>query len=301
MSDNANERKKYVEEFAPAKINLSLHVGPRISNVRHLLQSIAAFADVGDRLIIEENEGVDEFLVTGPFAPDLVNEKNNLVIRALSLIPKPSPIRVTLDKCLPIASGIGGGSADGAAALRAARTFYNMKMSDGDLEALVTDLGADMPVCIRSRSTLMTGSGGTVLTPIQLPRLCAVLINPGVQVPTGSVFRRFDSMGICDVLEHSIPSNANTTETIDALSRARNDLEAPAIELVPEIKEVLTCLRADSRVRLARMSGSGATCFGLVDDFSIAQNLVQLLSEEHTQWWITATQLCIVQVSSVDV
>lgn len=164
---------------------------------------------------------------------------------------------MTLNKCLPVASGIGGDSADGAAALRAARIFYNMTMNDKDLETLVTDLGADMPVCIRSRSTVMSGSGGTTLTPITLPKLCAVLVNPGVQVPTGLVFQRLDAMGIRGTLEHSIPSNRNIEETIEALAHVHNDL-------------------------------------------SIAQNLAQLLTEEQSTWWIKATQLCIVEVSSSD-
>ena len=112
---------------------------------------------------------------------------------------------------------------------------------------------------------MVSASGGTTLTPIKLPRLYAVLVNPGVRVSTGLVFQRSDSMGMCGTLEHNIPSNGNVEETIEALARARNDVEEPAIELVPQIRQVL--------VRLARMSGSGATCFGLVDDLEIAQNL----------------------------
>ncbi len=159
-----------------------------------------AFADVGDRVIPEE--GLDQFLVACCFASDLPNERNNLVTRALSLLHESSPVSVSREKYLPIASGIGGGSADRGADLRAMRIFHNWKISDTELQHMVKELGADVPARVRSRSVVLNGGDGTTLTSAELLTMYALLVNSGAFVLTGLVFRRFYSMGFNGVLEH---------------------------------------------------------------------------------------------------
>jgi 4-diphosphocytidyl-2-C-methyl-D-erythritol kinase len=266
-----------VTAFAPAKINLALHVGPPQADGRHPLTSLVAFASVGDRVTLEEGAG---FSLSGPFASALAGEPDNLVTRALARVVEGRPVRVRLEKMLPVASGIGGGSADAAAALRAARTFFALDLDDAALEAQAAALGSDVPACVRARPAIMTGTG-EALQPFALAPLHAVLVNPGVALSTAAVYRRFDQRGVFGAL--SLDPND--------LPGSRNDLEAAACDLAPEVGAVLEALRASPEARLARMSGSGATCFALVGDAASARRLAEAIGATHSGWWVRSTVL----------
>ena len=231
--------------FAPAKVNLTLHVTGRRADGYHLLDSLVAFADVGDRLRVAPGEGLT---VTGPFAAGVPTGAENLVNRALRLAGETRA--VTLDKQLPHPAGIGGGSSDAAAVLR-------LVGADLPVGALMS-LGADVPVCMGARAARMTGVGEGV-TPVDLPALHGVLVNSGVAVPTPAVFAALRRFGEG---HGTLPDWADAAVLTDWLAAQRNDLEAAAMGIAPQIGEVLSDLRA-AGASLTRMSGSGGTCFGL--------------------------------------
>jgi 4-diphosphocytidyl-2-C-methyl-D-erythritol kinase len=273
-----------VRAFAPAKINLALHVGPPRADGRHELASIVAFCSYGDWVELEE--GAAGLTVTGPFAGALANEADNLVARAIALVAPGRSVRVRLEKNLPVASGVGGGSADAAAALRAARTLFDLPHKDAELAALAAKLGSDVPACLWSRAAIMRGAGED-LSAITLPDFFVVLVNPGVPLSTAAVYRRFDERAAWgDLALKPIGSNA-----IASLSSMRNDLEAAGADLAPQVAAVLSALNNLEQVRLARMSGSGATCFGLVDDRVTAHQLAERLRNAHPHWWVCAARL----------
>ncbi|KIT16642.1 4-(cytidine 5'-diphospho)-2-C-methyl-D-erythritol kinase [Jannaschia aquimarina] len=258
---------------APAKVNLSLHVTGRRADGRHDLDSLVAFADVGDRLTVAPG---DRLSVSGPFAAGVPTDDSNLIRRALREAGERR--NVALDKRLPHPAGIGGGSSDAAAVLRAVGT-------DLSVETLMA-LGADLPVCLLARGARMRGAGERV-EPVDLPPLPAVLVNPGVPVPTGAVFAglaRRDNAPMPDRL----PDWPDAAALTDWLTGMRNDLEPPARALAPPIDEALAALR-DSGADLARMSGSGATCFGLYADKTGAERAAAALGRP--DWWVQATVL----------
>jgi 4-diphosphocytidyl-2-C-methyl-D-erythritol kinase len=279
-----------VSVFAPAKINLSLHVGSPRADGRHPLASVIAFADVGDRLTLAR--GPARLAVHGLFAEPLLAEaapEANLVTRALAVLGVTADIE--LEKRLPLASGIGGGSADAAAALRGANLLHDLRLAPEDLEARGFALGADVPACVRCRPAFMTGAGET-LSDLILPALSAVLVNPGAPAPTGAVYRLFDEMGLGgDLSGETAPVWTSADAAIAGLVGLRNDLEAPACRLAPIISVVLARLRKGPGVRLARMSGSGATCFALVDAAGAAQALTRALRAERPDWWVIPVTL----------
>lgn len=274
-----------IDEAAPAKVNLALHVTGRRADGYHLLDSLVVFADVGDRISVAPAPGTC-LTVTGPCAAGVPTDASNLVLRAAALMPD-APAAITLDKHLPPASGIGGGSADAAATLRALA-----RLSDRPLptrEALLA-LGADVPVCLHGRAVRMSGIGGDLATVPALPPLPAVLVNPGVALSTPEVFRGLERRANppMDVVPEGLDDAAALTRW---LATQRNDLEPPACRLAPVISEVLERLAADAGCLLARMSGSGATCFGLYADDAGALAAAQALRAEHPNWWIAPTRL----------
>jgi 4-diphosphocytidyl-2-C-methyl-D-erythritol kinase len=282
----AAEAPVAVRVFAPAKINLSLHVGAPLANGRHPLASIVSFADVGDVLTLERGENA--LTLTGPFAAALTGE--NLISRALAALGVSA--RVSLEKNLPVASGIGGGSADAAAALRGARALFDLKADDAELGAIAARLGADIPVCIASQPAWMTGAG-EVIQALALPELHAVLVNPGVALATAAVYARFDALGAARPVLDALPPPAwpAAQDAIAGLMAMTNDLEPAAIDLAPEIGAVLEELRGAANVRLARMSGSGATCFALVSDARAARALADAIRTRHGGWWAAPIRL----------
>ncbi|MBS0273050.1 MAG: 4-(cytidine 5'-diphospho)-2-C-methyl-D-erythritol kinase [Proteobacteria bacterium] len=274
--------------FAPAKINLFLHVGDRRADGYHELESLVAFADVGDDLVFEE-AGALSLTVDGPFGAALAGESDNLILWAAhgvaALAGHDLPRRITLTKNLPVASGIGGGSADAAATLRAFLLEWRQEeIRLADFVELAKTLGADVPVCFFGHSAWMYGVGDGIER-TDLPELHAVLVNPGMSVATRDVFSKLTSRSGVDKL-HWPEGFASADEVIAFLKTVGNDLEAPALSLAPAIGEVLKVLRDADGARLARMSGSGATCFGLFADQASAQAAATQIARDHAQWWV---------------
>lgn len=275
--------------LAPAKVNLFLHVGPVQPGGYHPLASLVAFADVGDLITVEPAERLS-LTVTGPFASGLSGEGDNLILRALRALGEVTgagepPLKITLDKRLPIAAGLGGGSSDAAVALKLARQALALDIDDGGLEAIVGVVGADGVMCLRARTALAEGRGDVLSEWPDLPPLHAVLFNPGVPSPTGAVYRAYDEAPQALGQTPRMPRDVSTGSVIGWLAEHRNDLEAPAVGLEPAIAEALAAMGATDEVRLVRMSGSGATVFGLFEDAASAENAARHLSSEYGQAW----------------
>ncbi|MET0182915.1 MAG: 4-(cytidine 5'-diphospho)-2-C-methyl-D-erythritol kinase [Caulobacterales bacterium] len=280
--------------FAPAKINLSLHVGRPQADGRHPLESIVVFADAGDYIWAEDAER-PSLAIAGPFGAALAAESNNLVVRAAQLLAAgaglQNGVKLTLQKNLPIASGIGGGSSDAAAALHALNKLWALGMTDAELANVGAALGADVPACVYGRSCFMTGAGETV-APIDISALSAVLINPGKLAPTGAVYRRFDELNLGGgFVRTAPPSWRDREEALSILSFMRNDLTAPAKDVAPAIADVFSLLDSLGGARLTRLSGSGATVFAIADDAQAADLLAVRISETRPNWWVKPTRL----------
>ncbi|MGC1235778.1 MAG: 4-(cytidine 5'-diphospho)-2-C-methyl-D-erythritol kinase [Xanthobacteraceae bacterium] len=287
-------------ESAPAKVNLSLRVLGRRADGYHDIESLVAFADVGDRLSLTPGDALT-LTVAGPGAAQTGAEADNLVVKAASALAARVPgLRAgafSLEKNLPVAAGLGGGSADAAAALRLLARANKLAPDNPCLHDAACATGADVPVCLDPRPRVMRGIGEMLSAPLPLPRLHALLVNPGVAVPTKLVFSGWrPSANPLRALKRAAdfaasPNIQNGEQLLDWLASEANDLEAPAIALEPVIADVLASLRAAAGCRLARMSGSGATCFALfasaVDSASAGKNL----RAKFPNWWISETVL----------
>ncbi|MFV0410958.1 MAG: 4-(cytidine 5'-diphospho)-2-C-methyl-D-erythritol kinase [Paracoccus sp. (in: a-proteobacteria)] len=263
-----------LSEFAPAKLNLALHVTGQRADGYHLLDSLVVFAGIGDRVSLAP--GPLSLRIEGPFAAGLEAGEDNLCLRAARMAGGDAAI--TLTKNLPVASGIGGGSADAAAVLR------GLARLGVPLPAQPERLGADIPVCLAGQPARMRGVG-ELLDPLPpLPDLHLVLVNPRQAVSTPAVFRalpRKDSPALPD-----LPASWDAAGLIDYLAACRNDLQDPAMVLCPAIGAVLGALEAEGAA-LARMSGSGATCFGIFTDARAAGLAACRIGAKHEDWWIT--------------
>jgi 4-diphosphocytidyl-2-C-methyl-D-erythritol kinase len=282
-------------EFAPAKINLTLEILGRRPDGYHELRSLVVFAqDVGDVVKLTGGD-VAEVETSGPFASDIAG--SNLVDRAIAAFAAKMPSltgSLALVKNLPVASGIGGGSADAAAALRLLSHAYPA-LPEGDLAALARSLGADVPVCVRARPVVMTGVG-EVLDEVALPEdLYAVLVNPRVDVPgnkTAQVFAALGAAALTNVPAKELPPSFSSFADVIAYASARgNDLETPARTLLPVIDIVLAELRQLAGVRLAQLSGAGPTCFALFETKREAEIGATTLQQRQPGWWIKPTRL----------
>ncbi|MGA3400136.1 MAG: 4-(cytidine 5'-diphospho)-2-C-methyl-D-erythritol kinase [Acetobacteraceae bacterium] len=276
--------------FAPAKLNLFLHVTGRRPDGYHVLDSLVAFADCGDEL--RASAAADLSLtIGGPFAAGLAGEADNLVLRAARALAAeagvPAHARLVLEKHLPVASGIGGGSADAAAALRLLCRLWGITPDPAALDLLALRLGADVPVCLRSQPARMGGVGEALEPAPALPACCVLLVNPGVAVATASVFRARSGAFSPPA---RLPDGWGDAATMAAdLALLANDLEAPARGLCPAIGDVLTAIAAQPGCLLARMSGSGATCFGLFADPAAAGRAAGATAR--AGWWVWAGAL----------
>ena len=284
-----------VAVFAPAKINLTLKVGPPRADGLHPLESVVAFADIGD---IVEAEPADDLTLNihGDFAGDLAGDETNLVLRAARALAAaagvPARARLSLQKDLPIASGMGGGSSDAAAALIALNQLWALDWSKAQLAEVGRTLGADVPVFFTGSGAAFMRGAGERCAPAPLPPLPAVLVNPLAPLPTGDVYRQFDLMRLGRELAGDPPPNWPSEEDAVAAMRALgNDLEAPATALMPQIADILVDLRASPTVRHAALSGSGATVFALTRDWDAAESLADLLRGRHPEWWIAEAML----------
>lgn len=273
-----------IKELAPAKINLFLHVGERRDDGFHPLQSLAVFTALGDVLAMEEADDLS-LAIDGPFAKGLAGEADNLVLRAAKALGGRGA-RLTLTKNLPVASGIGGGSADAAAALRGLSQLWNA--GGKDLHEIAAALGSDIPVCIDSTAAFMEGRGEILRPALSIPRVPMLLVNPGVPVPTRDVFAALESRSGAEM---TLPRGhfQDTADLLRFLEANHNDLEAPACKLEPVVGEALRRIAALPGALLARMSGSGATCFGIFADDDCCARAARTLQEAEPGWWVAPT------------
>jgi len=289
VSDHAAEA---FDEFAPAKVNLALHVTGRRSDGYHLLDSVVVFLAMGDRLHVAPAEDLT-LAVTGPQGPG-VPVDGNLVLRAAAALAhaagRPCPgASLTLDKHIPAAAGLGGGSSDAAAALRALNRLWGVGLDSGELMRLGEGIGADVPVCVAPTAARMTGIGECVAPLPALPQVHVLLVNPGCSLATAAVFA-----GLTDPENSGLPDLPGqwrgVAHLVDYLAACRNDLAAPAIAAAPAIQEVLAALAAEPACLLARMSGSGATCFGLFATAEDAARASEAVAQSHPDWWVAAAR-----------
>ncbi len=271
-----------ITQFAPAKVNLALHVTGQRPDGYHLLDSLVVFAGIGDRVSVSSDDTLS-LEVIGADIAEVPSDARNLVLKAARLFDEDKGAKIVLEKNLPTASGIGGGSSDAAAALRALSALWNLPLPSTDN---VLRLGADLPVCMKPEPQRMRGIGEILDPAPVLPRMHMVLANPRVGVTTPSVFGRMTNK-INPPLEDT-PAKMDAAQFVHWLSRQRNDLEVPAISGLPVIQDVLDALEDIPSCCLARMSGSGATCFGLFETAAQAHLAEDTLRAEHQDWWVAS-------------
>jgi 4-diphosphocytidyl-2-C-methyl-D-erythritol kinase len=284
---------------APAKVNLFLHVTGKRDDGYHLLESLVCFTATGDLLTGElRDDGKVTLSITGPMAANLSldDTNDNLVIRAARMLQDASGTKqgadLILDKRLPVASGIGGGSADAAAAIRLLCEMWKLDLDGGTLSRIALSLGADVPVCLHGKTCVMSGIGEEITEIPDLPPVPVVLINPGKAVSTPDIFKARADEGFSD-------ANAWDTKQVfqsgaalaDALSECGNDLTLPATGILPEICDVMNALAREEGCLLARMSGSGATCFGIYDTTEQAERAAHAIAAQNSDWWISPTHI----------
>ena len=268
-----------LSEIAYAKINLALHVRRRRADGYHELETFFAFVDAGDALEVVAAAAGDRLVLSGEFAPLLEDEEGNLVLDALACLPRAQGWTVSLDKRLPVAAGLGGGSADVGAVFRLVEAAQGLP---ADWRARAARLGADVPACVESVSVIGRGTGTELApAPADLAGCPVLLVNPRVPLPTGPVFRGWDGVD-----RGPMPEGSARAVAIGG----RNDLEAPALALCPAVGEVLGAL-SQTGAFVVRMSGSGATCFALYDDEAACEAASARIAETHPHWWRLAGRL----------
>ena len=266
-----------MEEVAYAKVNLALHVRAREADGYHRIETLFAFCEHGDRLSVAEGDRLS-LSVTGPFAGALACEPDNLVLRAARALGGDRSAALTLEKNLPVASGIGGGSADAAATLRLLNRWWDIGASEAELIRIAASLGADVPACVRSRTARGEGRGDLLseATP-DFAGTPILLVNPGVPVSTAAVFSTWDGV--------------DRGPLGTSLEDSRNDLEPPALTIAPAIDAVLARLTGAEGSLLVRMSGSGATCFALFADAASRDEAAAAIGADRPDWWFLASRL----------
>jgi 4-diphosphocytidyl-2-C-methyl-D-erythritol kinase len=298
------------DRLAPAKVNLFLHVGPPGADGYHPVCSLMTFADVGDVVSLDASRTMS-FAASGPFGEGLAGD-DNLIVKARDALMaaydgKWPPFSLTLDKRLPVAAGLGGGSSDAAAALNLICQALNLRRegvspirigmppqeNEEVLAGIARDLGADVTACLAAMPVLARGRGDELDFPPVFPAVDAVLVNPLQPSPTGAVYRAFDDARTgAQANDPAWPDLIETPRDLaNFLSRCRNDLEAPAISLQPAIGEVLAALKVRPETLLARMSGSGATCFAICANDRAAGNLALAIGDLHRDWWVQRCRL----------
>lgn len=284
-----------LHEFAPAKINLYLHITGRRADGYHNLDSLTAFAGIGDEIKLEPAEAFS-FALEGPQARALAQEAvaDNLVVRAAQslaeLTGRPLKVKITLVKNLPVASGIGGGSSDAAAALRALAHHWGLDAEDPRIREAAARHGQDVPVCLTAENCTITAEGVEPAGPLPLCHI--VLVNPGQGLPTAGVYKAYKETSLSFSREARLEKAPATPQELAAMLKTRrNDLTKHAIRLLPEIATILKEIEASPGCLLARMSGSGATCFGLYADRSAARRAAAEILAKSPNWWVTASYM----------
>lgn len=278
---------------APAKLNLYLHITGKRPDGYHLLDGLVAFIDVYDTLEIAAAPALT-FSAKGPFAGDLGDDpSSNLVVRAArdlaAAVGREPNVALALTKVLPVASGIGGGSADAAACLRGLARLWGLDPAGAEVRAVAEGLGADIPVCVDGRAVFIGGIGTELDPAPKLPSAELLLVNPGIALPTPDVYRTRTGAFSPAMRFDRAPANARDLATLLALRH--NDLTAPAIARVPQIETVLDAIAACGGNLLARMSGSGATCFSVFDDAAGAGRAAAEIMRNHPGWWVAGGRL----------
>lgn len=293
------EKPRALTVFAPAKINLYLHVTDKRQSGYHELDSLISFADVGDEIRIE-SANTFQFEINGPFAGALKGkdasaepDSSNLAVKAVwalsHLLGKAASLKLTLTKNLPLGAGIGGGSADAAATLWGLLEFWDQSKNIEGLDALMLKLGADVPVCFSCTGRRVEGIGEVISDAPALPEMPIVLIYPGKPCHTGKIF---DYVGTPYTLPAALPKSFEALDSVVRfLQDTQNDLTAVALKVVPEIHNVLSALKRQDGCLLSRMSGSGSSCFGLFTDEATAQTAASALAQENPDWWVQCSWL----------
>ena len=278
--------RKMIKVIAHAKVNLTLHVVGQRANGYHELQSLVCLTEFGDQIHLSPAADFS-FQVIGPYAAGIPVDESNLVVQAAKFMAqkhsKTLDCQIILEKNLPMASGIGGGSSDAAAVMKALSQYWSVQLPNVD-ELMA--LGADIPVCVTTGLTLMQGVGEDVTHLSAAPNWGVVLVNPNVGVSTPAVFDALNSKQNPSMQDVA----ANCVDTA-WLGDQRNDLEPPAMAMVPEVATVIEAISAAPQCRVARMSGSGATCFGLFTDIKYADEAASHLQQAHPDWWVISTVL----------
>jgi 4-diphosphocytidyl-2-C-methyl-D-erythritol kinase len=293
MAAEDDSESEALEDLARAKVNLFLHVRGRRPDGRHTLESLAVFPETGD-LLTAERSPLPALSLRGPFAAALGAGEDNLVARAVAALAAETGegqgVSITLDKRLPVASGVGGGSADAAAALRLAMRLWGRAPSLEALRRLALELGADVPVCLASAPALMGGVGEALSPAPPFPAFWMVLANPLQPVPTGAVFEALERRSN-PPMDRPPARFADLGSLTAWLARQRNDLEAPARRIAPVVASVLSALRWSEGCRLARMSGSGATCFGVYAGEAEALAAAAAITRAEPGWWVAPARV----------
>lgn len=291
------DRPNFVTAWAPAKVNLYLHVGAPGAGGLHPVDSLVVFADTraADRISARTFPQL-ALNVEGPGAKTLKGAQNNLALAAATALRDASErsalgADLKLHKELPVAGGVGGGSSDAAATLHLLNDMWDINFAEAALERIATQLGSDVPACVRCRPLIMRGTGER-LYDVAAPDLPVVLVNPGIPLETRKVFERYDQLGTSrNFREINPPSSHSFEHFVSALADYRNDLEAPALALCPEIERALQAIRAEQGCLLARMSGSGPTCFGIFESDRAADEAAKNIAARKRKYWVRATTL----------
>ena len=281
---------------APAKINLFLHVTGKRADGYHEIASLAVFTSFGDTVAISPalaGDGI-QFYTDGPFAGHMGPDSDNLVLQAARLLvktcnPVAQDVAIHLTKRLPVAAGIGGGSSDAAAALRGLDRYWGLDLPESQLMELGLELGADVPMCLAREPVLVNGIGDVLKPAPAMPWVSLVLVNPLVAVPTPTVFKARTGEFSAPMLDMSEPETVQ--DLVEQLLARHNDLSEAAISLAPQISDVLEAMNEQDACLLARMSGSGATCFGLFADSHEASLAKKALHQSHPAWWVESMSL----------
>jgi 4-diphosphocytidyl-2-C-methyl-D-erythritol kinase len=278
-----------IRQFAPAKLNLYLHVVARRPDGYHALDSLAVFLDIGDEIAVRPATKL-ALAVKGPFAAQTPAGPDNLALRAARALAAaagvPAAAAITLTKNLPVAAGLGGGSADAAAALAALDRLWKTGIPEAALDRLALGLGADVPLCRRRRPQQIAGIGEVLSDAPALPPFHVVLVNPGTPLATAAVFAALEPRFSAAAPFERPP--ADVRDLARMLAARRNDLAVPARRLAPVLDEVLAALAARPDCLLARLSGSGATCFGIFAAQSAAKAAAKAIASQHPAWWVAA-------------
>jgi len=279
-----------VSVFAPAKLNLFLHVGEKRRDGFHALESLVAFAETGDRLELAPAPRLS-LKVSGPFASQVPRGDGNLVLKAARGLSDSLGAAIVLEKNLPVAAGLGGGSSDAAATLRGLNMLWQLNRPESELLELAQSLGSDVPACLLSRPCWMEGRGEHVVATRSLPTLPAILVNPGVLLPTAAVFASLNARTGIGTMRAPQADIGTVWDLVAYLEDSENDLEAPACRLQPAIDEVLNALNDEPGCVVTQMSGSGATCFGLFEGRQFALGAAERIALDHPHWWVRETRI----------